>query len=300
MLPAPRGTFSSVGEKVLNELRHFALTESQDKRVILSVKGSEALQLLQKSRFTELRRLFVQLHLETYDNLLAVVEYLASGAVVLRPMKENLDLTQLTALARSYLPWEGDKISFDTDLTPQKAEELITTRLLEHCFPNAKLTVPIFRSMCDRLASLRLINQSRVSKDGADGFAIYGTCSNARNAEWDVELSFTIGHSVRLLFLSEFSLDKKGAWKALASALERAFHELKPEGGFYDLPDVRDRVCLELRIPEAAFDNAVSEMLDSPNPPISLGLRYERITGRRKPMVRQPGNQIFNLIRPTS
>jgi hypothetical protein len=294
MLPAPRGTFSSVGEKVLNELKHFGLTDTDRKRVVLSQKGSELFNLLQANRFSEVRRSFVKFHLESYDNVRQVVEYLASGETVFRPIKDGLDLTRLRAVTKAFIPWQSD-YRLPDEVTSQEAEDSITASILEHCFPNAKLTVPIFRSMCDRLTSMRLVNQPRASRDGFQAFAIYGTCSNAKQNEWQVQLPSWSSD----LFLSEFALDKPGARNALSGALEEAFGELSPEGGFFDLPDVRDKVCLHLRIPEAAFDDALLQMLDSSDPGLSLGLRYERITARRKPLIRQPGNQLFNLIRPT-
>jgi len=52
------------------------------------------------------------------------------------------------------------------------------------------------------------------------------------------------------------------------------------------LPDVRDLVCDKLAMPEAAFDEGVIALLEQSPSPVTLGLTYERITGRRKPLVR--------------
>lgn len=299
MLPAPRGTFSSVGEKVLNELKHFGLTESAEKSIRLSEAGYAAWKLLENRQFVELRRLFARLHVETYTNLWAVVEYLASGQVLLRPIKDGLDPSRLSIAWKTFLPWEADSALLSEKITVKTAEDAITNRLLKRHFPKAKLTVPIFRSMCDRLASLRLINQSRIIENEMDAFIVYGTCSNLKTADWHRELHFAAGGEMRALFLSEFALNSIGARAALLHALDVAFKSLKPEGGFFDLPDVRDRVCFALRIPEASFDEALVELLEESDSPVSMGLRYDRITGRRKPLTRQPGNQIFNLVRPT-
>jgi len=73
---------------------------------------------------------------------------------------------------------------------------------------------------------------------------------------------------------------------------------LEEKAGYFDLPDVRDFVCEKLLIPEGSFDEGVVALLEKPRPPITLGLTYERITGRRKPLVRvRESTQIYNLIR---
>jgi len=300
MLPAPRGTFSSAGEKVLNELKHFGLTETEGKHVGLTEAGKAAHQLLQSKQFVQLRRVFIRLHLETYSNFREVLLYLAGGESLLRPIKDSIDPTDLAVAWKVFLPWDSEGPARSSiDLTPQKVEDAITARLLERAFSGTKVTVPIFRSMCDRMTSLRLVNQSRVTKGGMEAFAIYSTCRKTKT-RWQHELSFVVSGSPRTLFLSEYSIELKGAREALLAALKAAFDELEPEGGFYDLPDVRDKVCMSMLIPEAAFDEALLQLLESGNAPFSFGLRYERISGRRRPLVRQPGNQILNLIRPTS
>jgi hypothetical protein len=70
--------------------------------------------------------------------------------------------------------------------------------------------------------------------------------------------------------------------------------------GYYSLPEVRDEVCQYLKIPEGVFDEALNRILDLDLCPFTVGLQYEGITGRRKPLVRDRGSiQIYNLIRRT-
>jgi hypothetical protein len=85
----------------------------------------------------------------------------------------------------------------------------------------------------------------------------------------------------------------------LLSAVNKSFSALSDAAGYYDLPDVRDFVCDRLMIPEAAFDDGVNELLDRRPSPLTVGLQYEHISGRRKPLVRtrQSSTQIYNLIR---
>ena len=85
---------------------------------------------------------------------------------------------------------------------------------------------------------------------------------------------------------------------ALLSAVDRAFSELPIVGGYYDIPDLRDWVCEHLLIPEAAFDEGINQLLDRQPSPLSVGLQYDRISGRRRPLVRLgQTTQIHNLIR---
>jgi hypothetical protein len=84
----------------------------------------------------------------------------------------------------------------------------------------------------------------------------------------------------------------------LMNTLDEAYSTLPEQAGYFDLPDVRDFVCDKLLVPEAAFDEGVIALLEEPKPPVTLGLTYERITGRRKPLVRVgESTQIYNLIR---
>lgn len=84
----------------------------------------------------------------------------------------------------------------------------------------------------------------------------------------------------------------------LLAAIDEAFQRLEAQAGYYDLPQVRDIACEKLMIPEAAFDEGVNELLDLEPAPVTVGLSYEGISGRRKPLARvRQSTQIFNLIR---
>ena len=75
MLPEPRGTFQTVGEKICQELVHFGLARSgRGSPYELNFLGRMALDLLAEQRYVELREEMVGLHLKTYDNLRAIVQ----------------------------------------------------------------------------------------------------------------------------------------------------------------------------------------------------------------------------------
>lgn len=90
----------------------------------------------------------------------------------------------------------------------------------------------------------------------------------------------------------------KDAQTKLLAALGVAFSELTPRAGYYELPEIRDCVCDHLKIPEASFDEGINGLLDLQTSPLTAGLQYEGISGRRKPLVRtREASQIHNLIR---
>ena len=86
----------------------------------------------------------------------------------------------------------------------------------------------------------------------------------------------------------------------LLSTVDKALSELSSEGGYYDIPDLRDWVCQHLMIPEATFDDGIDRLLDRRPSVLSVGLQYDRITARRQPLVRQRRSiELHNLIRRT-
>ena len=74
MLPEPRSSFSSVGDKVLQELAHLQLAKlARGKGYALTTLGIQAVEALNGRKYDSLRRLMAKAHLETYDNLREVV-----------------------------------------------------------------------------------------------------------------------------------------------------------------------------------------------------------------------------------
>ena len=88
MLPEPRGTFETIGEKVCQELVHFRMASSAGGRYALTDEGLKAHTLLGERKHTELRRLMVEAHLRTYDNLRYVVQRHLEIGSVWRPIVE--------------------------------------------------------------------------------------------------------------------------------------------------------------------------------------------------------------------
>ena len=309
MLPAPRGDFRSVGEKVCQELVHLGLAKSSyAKGYSLTDVGRAALQLLNEGRYLELRRKMVELHLKTYDNLRHLLSKQLDGACIWSPVVDATRYTQKDYIEQLLKPTIGpqaDSVATAILLkgsadTAKKTEDLVRDAVLRHVFPNLRMSVPLFRSMCDRLVSLRLLNIMKATVEDCEFAKSYSPCrSSAPTVDWYTMLAVTLSHAESFdIYLSEPDMKDGRMREALLSAIEESFLRLTAQAGYYDLPQVRDIACEKLMIPEAAFDEGVNELLDLQPSPVTVGLTYEGISGRRKPLVRiRQSIQVFNLIR---
>jgi hypothetical protein len=309
MLPAPRGDFQAVGEKVCQELVHLGLAEAPyGKGYALTDLGRAMLQLLNEGDHLSLRRKMVGLQLKTYDNLREVfLRHLDAGSIW-SPVVDASRFTQQNYIELLLKPTFGTEAESVAEgilnreaWTPRKTEDLLREAILRHLFPHVRITVPLFRSMCDRLVSLRLLNIMRATIGDCEFAKSYSPCRlSAASDDWHAKLSIPLDDS-RLLdvYLSEPDMKDQHMRQALLSGINEALPRLAAQAGYYDLPQVRDLVCERLMIPEATFDEGVNELLDiQPSPPVTVGLAYEGISARRKPLVRNRQTiQIFNLIR---
>jgi hypothetical protein len=89
MLPEPRGSFTTVGEKVLQKLNHLKLARPvRGKGYQLTEFGVLAVQALNAKNYSPLRRLMAKAHLETYDNLRDVVFHHVRNGPLFYPIVE--------------------------------------------------------------------------------------------------------------------------------------------------------------------------------------------------------------------
>lgn len=309
MLPAPRGGFESVGEKVCQELVHLRLAKaSRGLGYSLTEEGAIALRLLNEGRHSELRRMMTGLHLKTYDNLREVLSKQLDGACVWSPVVDAKRYTQEDYIERLLKPTLGPQarsiavvfLQNQSALTPKKTEDLLRDTVLRHVFPSSRISVPLFRSMGDRLMSLRQLNIMKATVEDCEFAKSYSPCrASAPTVDWYTMLTVKLSDGELFdVYLSEPNMKHDRMRKIFLSAIDAALSRLVAQAGYYDLPQVRDFVCERLMIPEAAFDEGVNELLDLQPSPITVGLTYEGISGRRKPLVRaRQSVQIFNLIR---
>ncbi len=308
MLPEPKGTFEAVGEKVCNELVHFCFATSSHGRYDITEDGKYALSLLNEHKHVELRRLMASVHLKTYDNLRYMVQRHLELEFIWRPIVEAGRLTSedyfdrlleptFHELAPAYAMIASAECK---EKSPSKIEDVLQELVLRYSLPDTVFGESLFRSLCDRLISLRLLNVMRANVNGCEFAKSYSPCvADNPPYKWyfplDVPLSSGI---VYRIYFCEPDMNDADTQRQFLNALEAAFLALVPQAGYYDLPDVRDMVCLELKVPEATFDEGVNYLLDIKNAPLSVGLRYEGITARRRPLIRsRETTQIYNLIR---
>lgn len=310
MLPEPRGTFEAAGEKVCRELVHFGFANSAKGSYELTEPGKETLGLLEGRKHTELRRVMARVHLETYDNLRAVMLKHLELEYIWRPIVETSKLGQKGYLRKLLEPSFGEKAASEAESIREshqghgakKIEDALQSRMIAEALPGVRVTVPLFRSIADRSVSLRLLNIARDSTTvkGCDFLKSYSPCvDNAPPHSWYTPLSVEPSAAPPFtLYFCEPDMTKSETRQKFLAAMDRSLGKLEPQGGYYDLPEVRDRVCEELRIPEAAFDEGVNQLLDLQPAPLTMGLTYDNISGRRKPLARLRGSsQIHNLLR---
>jgi hypothetical protein len=308
MLPEPRGTFETVGEKVCQELVHFRFAQSLKGAYVLTDDGQHALSLLNQKQYRELRHLMIRIHLQTYDNLRAIFQKHMEVGCIYRPIVESAFLNQ-----DSYIPTllnptfgnEAQRVSEDVLVklarkSPKKIEDALQERIIQFFFPEERINVALFRSLCDRLASLRLLNMRKVSHQGGEFTKNYSPCSMTTPLhKWHIPLLIPlIGDETFSFYFSEPNFQDEETLNVFSQSINEAFTNLIPQGGYYDVPEIRDVVCEKLKIPESSFDEGMSQLLKKESIPFTTGLRYDGISARRKPLVR-PGEtvQIYNLIR---
>lgn len=309
MLPEPRGTFDTVGEKVCQELAHFQFAEPKKGRGYeLTATGIETLGLLNGKNYLEVRRRMALIHLKTYSNLQAVVHCHIVNGSILSPSVETsrvIDADYVGALLRPTLGAAADREAVEflenvKERSPKKIEDALRELVLKKLIPQHSIGVPLFRAMSDRLVSLRLLNAMRFSHEKAEFYRTYSPCVEevpTRSWHHSVTTDLSFG-GLYTIYLSEPDFADNTTKRMLVDALDGAYSVLPQQAGYFDLPDVRDFVCDKLLIPEPSFDEGVIALLDEPKSPVTLGLTYERISGRRRPLVRVgESTQIYNLIR---
>ncbi|MEW6380647.1 MAG: hypothetical protein AB1611_13715 [bacterium] len=308
MLPEPKGTFETIGEKVCQELVHFQFARSIKGSYQLTDTGKHVLSLLNEGNYVELRRTMVTAHLQVYDNLRSIVQkYLDIGCIWL-PIVEAGHLSM-----DGYIQWlleptfNGEASTLASAVlkniqgkSPKKVEDALREIILRKVFSDISISVPLFHALCDRLVSLRLLNVMRANIQGREFAKSYSPCVAASPPhEWYIPLNVSLASGgTFMLYFCEPNMADKATQAELVSALDKAFSELPSKAGYYDLPEVRDFVCAHLRIPDAAFDEGINYLLDQKPSVLTVGLHYEGISGRRKPLSRsRETSQLYNLVR---
>lgn len=308
MLPEPRGTFASAGEKICQELVHFEFAKSISGAYRLTEAGQNVLDLLENRKFPELRRAMIKAHLKTYDNLRLLIQKHLEMDGVWRPIVEagkvgeDAYITQLLEPAFGADAGEqaAEMLSDLSGLSPSKLEDYLRNVVIKNALPGVRISESLFKSMGSRLVSLRLLNLMRSEENGCEFERSYTACvaDSPPNAWYQPLVVCLKSGGEFTIHICEPDMSNAKTQQELLSAIRNAFSKLRVVAGYYSLPDVRDAVCELIKIPEAAFDEGLNCLLDGNSSLFTLGLEYERISGRRKPFVRDRGaTQIYNLLR---
>lgn len=308
MLPQPSGTFKGVGEKICQELVHFHFARSSGGKYEVTEAGHTVLSLLASRDYISLRRLMAKVHLQTYENLRRIVQCHTEVGKVWRPIVESGLISERGYIKKLLKPTLGaeSEIEAANILLEQngqsrgKIQDALHDRIIKQLIPDQRIRVANFRAICDRLVSLRLLNQCRARMEGCEFTVSYSPCATVKPVRpWYVPLDVPLqGGSLFRLYFCEPDMAVPCHQDTFLCAIDEAFCNLSPEAGYYDIPDLRDWVCQYLMIPESAFDDGLNQLLDRQPQVLSVGLQYDRITARRRPLVRQRRDaELHNLIR---
>jgi hypothetical protein len=144
MLPEPKGTYDTVGEKICQELAHFEFAEAKKGRGYeLTTTGIETLGLLNEQDYVKVRRRMALIHLKTYSNLQAIVHCHIAENGILNPTVETsraIDIAYVTTLLRPTFGTaaraEAETILEQTkERSPKKTEDALRERVLKKLIP---------------------------------------------------------------------------------------------------------------------------------------------------------------------
>ena len=189
MLPAPRGRFDTIGERICQELVHLELAEAHG-GYALTESGQQTLALLDDKRHKDLRRAMITAHIKTYDNLRMVLEHHMTDAFF-QPVvtADNLEkrhyLRNLLepSLGRNSAQALSETLDVANLPTPAKIQDALRTKILTTKLPDLKMRAALFRSICDRLASMRVLNKARVVQSECEFDKTYSPMCGGRPAQ---------------------------------------------------------------------------------------------------------------------
>ena len=312
MIAAPGTTYQETARKICTELEQFGFVKSKGKlaggRYALTESGRHVLDLMAEQNAVDLRRLMARIHLQTYDNLRAVVQNHIVAGPVWRPIEVKAEHVGQAGYLETLLApaFKSDASSVAAEIraehgeqSPSKIRDALHDKVIKQFLPDQRMGVANFRGMCARLATLRLLNLRRATFKGCEFYKTYSPCmTKAGQYAWytPLEVQLSCGKVYQILFC-EPDMAESGNQNILLNAIDKAMLTLTPVAGYHDIPDLRDTVCEDLLIPEAAFDEGLNRLLDRRPSPLSVGFHYDGITANRKPLVRRQTNQLHNLIR---
>lgn len=312
MIAVPGTTYKETARKICSELLEFRFVKLPAKSAgggyELTEAGRHILDLIATQDAVALRRVMARIHLQTYDNLRAVVQNHITAGPVWRPSEVKAErIGQAGYLEALLTPAFGGTAAAvaatvyaeHSEQSPSQIRDALHGKIIKRFLPEQRMGVANFLGMCARLATLRLLNLRRATFADCEFYKTYSPCVSAappHNWYKPLEVLLPNGETYRILFC-EPDLAESDNQTILLDAIDRAMQQLSPVAGYHDIPDLRDTVCEALLIPEAAFDDGLNHLLDRTPSPLSVGFHYDKISANRKPLVRRQTNQLHNLIR---
>lgn len=312
MVASPGTRYRGTASKICTELEQFGFVESRGRMARdgydLTESGRHILSLIADRNAVELRRLMARIHLQTYDNLRVVVQNHITAGPVWRPIEVKAEQVERTGYLESLLtPTFGTDAAVVASAvhakhggeSPSRVRDALEGKIIKHFLPDQRMGVANFRGMCTRLTTLRLLNLRRVTLKDCGFYKTYSPCMvEAGPREWYTALEVPLPNGLTYeVFFCEPDMTDSGNQDILLTAIDDALLLLTPVAGYHDIPDLRDAVCEDLCIPEAAFDDGLNRLLDRTPSPLSVGFHYDGITANRKPLVRRQTKRLHNLIR---
>jgi len=307
LLPEPRGTFESIGEKVCYELVHFKIADSQKNSFALTDYGNYIFSLISNKKFSDLRKEMVCVHLKTYENLLSVLQSHWQQGSIIFPIvdtENSKDQAYLGKLINLTFATESSRFRNEIlenilNKSAKFIEDYIREQILKMTLIDKSIRLPLYRSLLDRLNSLRLVNNKKQLDNELDSYESYSVISQVKNKFFPNQtIKFEDEYKKPYeLYYPEPDYDNDSTFITLLNAILESFELLNNQAGYFSIPQVRDLVCQKLLISEGSFDEGLNKILDKKQTELTVALSYEGISGKRKPLYRSRLKQIYNLIK---
>jgi len=327
-LASPRHVGEQYCKKVIGELEKLGLINKVRMRHILTEDGAHALDLLVSKQTEELRRIFLQLMLRTYnqiEELLCRIYHLSPSGQIALPVisAEILKFYQLDTLLLSrrcyeiltyYLPQtqqapnsmidELNQVMSDRGPNSQKsaslAQSVVDKYMLSLLFSDIVTNKRSFDVILSRCQFLELANSAPTALDGFPCIIIYLTSyisppmSQPEYLVGGSEIELSLDKKV---VINQVKYDSEGLSR-FREALKQSYLHNKLDFGYARIADLRTETCRYLRISDRQFDALLLRQYRAEPGTISLDYSFERLTAKASAIaLDDEGAALYNLAR---
>lgn len=333
-LPPLRGEMTTLGEKVLLELRQMGLVSSVDDHVSLTAAGQAIAEKLRGGRGRDARLAVAARMIESFDNVgslctgltppqgrplyLPLARAIAEEVVDEEEGEARVAPDDLTLVCESWREW--CRVEKRPDLLPadfeQRTKELIEASRDKGGFASkarnamAQLVLDaatrgvvarpaVFRTIRDRLSSVGAINsviREIVGKPLA--VEVVFSCLHLGKPPQNSREWQPIPAKLAGQEVWIHESEPEVLADVVLASMRAAMKTLTERAGYYRIYEVRDRVCESLRLSQGMFDSVFTYLYRNRPGLMTLGVDYEKITAKRLPIEVRDGNtsSLFNLV----